>query len=108
MNTETDTDNKYIQELRSKNLDHTAENLLHIMRPIVEEILLDAACVQPPSQTERAKRVLEHLVKQRRKIVNSKPTNMKMFSHVSKKIRTLEAFMAVHQTVWILEGKPVH
>jgi hypothetical protein len=100
--TEIPTENKYVQELRSKHLELTAENLLKILRPKVEEIFQHWGENQPPSQELRALRLVPKLTK---KVKESSCLNENIF--ILRHRDVLQYFMAVHRTVWILEGRPI-
>jgi hypothetical protein len=86
---ETET-NKYHKELSDKKLPLTAEELLHIMRPEVEEILQRHGWTEPPSQSHRAIQAITEWE-----------------NPLGKDMTVLLDFLKVHRTVWILEGKPI-
>lgn len=83
-----------------------AGNLLHIMRPAVESILQAHVRFSPPSQTYRVLRLLPELEELQRSIELS-DLHSDPYRTIRRQINTLKDFLAVHRTVWILEGKPL-
>jgi len=111
MKTETERiENKWYQQLQDAGTHKTAEELLHIMRPEAEEILLKYDMDQPPSQSYRALRCIDkieelrHAAHLRHRTTKEIP---KEWLDLSRDLRALKNFLAVHRTVWILEGRPL-
>ena len=81
-----------------------AGELLHLMRPEVEEILkVRRGDAGPPSQSLRAQGVITGINFRLSDEDLSIEEKMKLFNQRN----ILEDFLAVHRTVWILEGKPL-
>lgn len=105
MKSETErTENKWYQQLEDDGARKTAEELLHIMRPEVETVLSKFPDWANPavSQSHRASAViplLEAQIKSKLGIVKTVP--------LLRQRRILQDFLAVHRTVWLLEGKPL-
>lgn len=80
--------------------------LLHLMRPEVEEIFEQWGLTSPPSQSNRASRVLDEINNEISDMVKRKAPLAEL-SQLFRKRDLLKDFLAVHRTVWILEGKPL-
>lgn len=112
METQTEV-NRYVEALQSKGLPLTAENLLDLMRPEVEELLAKHGMLSPPSQSHRASRLLALL--RSNHIPEPGKFNAGVCSNESRpqmlqRFREediLRIFMAVHRTVYILEGRVI-
>jgi nitrous oxide reductase accessory protein NosL len=104
MKTETRLENKWYQQLQDAGTEITAEELLHIMRPEVETILSQFPDWDNPavSQSLRASAILP-LIEER---IRSKMGLEKTVPFLRQR-RILQDFLAVHRTVWILEGRPL-
>lgn len=109
-----DLRNRWIQELGTA-AEATPKKLLEVMRPHVEFILSNRGYATHPkvfgaqsitedktctvSQSMRAHRCLDEWESQKR--------TLEEFKKNSSDMRLLRDFLAVHRTVWILDGRPV-
>jgi hypothetical protein len=105
MKTEIET-NKYISDLKRYGADICAETLLGVMRPEVETILSQFPDWDNPavSQSFRASAVIPLLKDQIKSMLG---TGIEKTVPLLKQRRILQDFLAVHRTVWLLEGKPL-
>jgi hypothetical protein len=106
MKTEIKT-NKYISDLERYRADICAETLLGLMRVDVDEIFQRHGMDQPPSQSHRAKNLLEEISEEVRSMVKQKSGLNDDLIQLFQDRNMLKDFLAVHRTVWILEGKPL-
>lgn len=101
--------NQWHQKLTEVGGIPTAEELLDLMRPEVEKIIPLYTPNTCQSQSLLAKRALEHIdhaLAEARKNDPSLGSWMKM-APVRRHRDTLSDFLAVHRTVWILEGRAI-
>lgn len=97
--------NVYHDELKKTYWDNqmNAERLLNVMRGMIEPVLQKYEKGRHcKSQSYRAKVVAGYL---REEIKYLRPLGMEATKDMSHALRTIEDFLAVHRTVWILEGR---
>jgi hypothetical protein len=99
--------NKYVMDLERFGADVCAETLLGIMRAVVDKVTERYGFDQPPSQSHRAKLALDAVENEIRDMVKAKHPLDDDMRQLFRDRRFLKDFLAVHRTVWILEGKPV-
>jgi hypothetical protein len=99
--------NKYVSDLNRYGADLTAEALLGLMRVDVEKVFIRHGMDQHPSKSYRALRLLEEIKAEITTMVTSKHPLDDDLKQLFRDRDMLKDFLAVHRTVWILEGRPV-
>jgi hypothetical protein len=100
----TDTENKYIQQIRSLKLKPTAESLLKIMELPVRDLIFQLGYPVPIDMDAlylKASRILCEIR------LTPDPVQLTKQRERFEQIDLLRYFMAVHKTVSILQGKPL-
>lgn len=109
-------DNKWTIEARMKFSGRpiNAFDILAVMRPEVEKVLLMLDVMVPPSQSYRIPEALEILEGRYKNLCQIKAEEtmapeklMEQRMRTNHVIKMLKDFLAVHRTVWILEGRPL-
>lgn len=106
MNTEIQ-ENKYTSDLERYGAELRAECLLGLMRAEVNGVFDRYGMDQPPSQSHRAKRLLDEIKEEIKVMVTSKHPLDDDLRQLFRDRNMLRDFLAVHRTVWILEGRPI-
>ena len=106
MKTETEV-NKYVSDLNRYGADLTAEALLGLMRADVNIVFTRHGMDTPQSQSYRALRLLEEIKAEIKTMVTAKHPLDDDLKQLFRDRDMLKDFLAVHRTVWILEGRPV-
>lgn len=102
--------NKYHDAMMASNSRITAENLLSLLRLEIAPILKDWSETTAPSQSAQAISAMDALKKSiamSKESLGLSKTFLDATKEARRHLRLLEDFMAVHRTVWILEGRAI-